>query len=95
MEGIKLIGVWVMIVIIWSILGISYFILYEAMILPMTEMFDIIGASYAAGDIIHDPGNFANRLESYWKFGHVMIAIGTLLWGILVSTRKEEHVYRM
>lgn len=94
MSGVKILMVWIMILIIWFALGISYFILYEAMNLPMTMMFDITTANYVAGDTTYDPGNFANRLGAYWKFSHIIIAAGTLVWGILVSTRKEEHVYQ-
>ena len=95
MQGTKLLIVWVMILFVWFVLGISYFILYEAYMIPLVEIFAHIDASYAAGDITHDPGNMCNQFKAYYGYSHIIIAVGTLIWGVLYSTKEEEHVYRM
>jgi hypothetical protein len=91
----NVITVWFFVFFGLFVLAMSYFYLYPGVHEVLKEMGNascLDGCSLAGGQqsiIALD-----NRVDIYWRFAHVMMAVGLILYGILRSVRKEFDTYR-
>jgi hypothetical protein len=91
-EG-NIIVVWFFVLVGMFILAMSYFFLYGAIhetLIATADASCMDGCLPGQQSII----NLNNRVDLYWRFAHVMIAVGLIIYGILRSVRKEFDTYR-
>lgn len=85
---------WILVFFVLFLLGVSYFLLYEVIALPLESISEIVAADYIDGSAGYDTTHLNDQVLVYWKYAHLMIAVGIILYAFLRSTRKEEQTFR-
>jgi len=92
--------VWFFVFVGLFILSMSYFFIYPAIHESLSAFSDVScidGCSVVPGGSLADNQQwfvtFNNRLDTNWRFAHIMIGVGLILYGMLRSIRREFHTY--
>jgi len=101
----SILSVWFFVFFGLFILSMSYFFIYPAIheTLDAVAHASCIEGCSPEGTLIPASASdatrqawyidFNNRLDTNWRFAHIMIGVGLILYGLLRSIRREFHTY--
>jgi len=96
----NILSVWMFVFFGLFILSMSYFFIYPAIHESLAAMSDsscIDGCSVIPGGTLAANQqwfvDYDNKLDANWRFAHIMIGFGLILYGLLRSIRREFHTY--
>jgi len=96
----NILSVWLFVFFGLFILSMSYFFIYPAIHESLAAVADsscIDGCSVIPGGSLAENQqwfeDYNNKLDANWRFAHIMIGFGLILYGLLRSIRREFHTY--